>query len=331
MLSYMDIVGQDEVVSHIRNSLLVKHIAHAYIFEGPTGCGKRTVAGLFAASLQCENAGVEPCGKCHSCAQSTSNSHPDVIRITPEKGSIIKVDEIRDRLVKDMAVKPYSGNYKIYIVEGAQNMNESAQNALLKTLEEPPEYGVIMLLTTNAEKLLPTIRSRCVTLKFRPVPDDKVRSFLIEKRGVSTQKADICAAFAQGVIGRALLLAESPEFMEIRESAIELMKRVRDIDSYEMASAVEAVGKLRTSPEDYLDILAVWYKDVLRFKATQDPDGLVFKDEVMEIRKQSNLSSYSGIENIIEALAKARERLRANVNFALTMELLLETIKENQS
>ena len=163
------------------------------------------------------------------------------------------------------------------------------------------------------------------------MPDDKVRSFLIEKRGVSTQKADICAAFAQGVIGRALLLAESPEFMEIRESAIELMKRVRDIDSYEMASAVEAVGKLRTSPEDYLDILAVWYKDVLRFKATQDPDGLVFKDEVMEIRKQSNLSSYSGIENIIEALAKARERLRANVNFALTMELLLETIKENQS
>ena len=129
------------------------------------------MASLFAMTLQCEKHGVEPCMECPSCKKAQSQNHPDIIYVKHEKPNTISIDEIREQLINDVMIKPYSSPYKIYIIDEAQKLTLQAQNALLKILEEPPDYGVFLILSTNAERLLPTIRSRCVELRLSPLPE----------------------------------------------------------------------------------------------------------------------------------------------------------------
>ncbi len=208
-------------------------------------------------------------------------------------------------------------------------MTVQAQNALLKTIEEPPSYGVILLLTTNSDGFLPTILSRCVTLKLRPVSDAQVRSYLMEQLQIPDYQADVCAAFARGNIGKAKRLAQSEHFGELKDHAVHLVRHMEDMEIYEITDAVRRVSDYKADISDYLDLLVLWYRDVLLFKATRQVDTLVFAEEINYISAQASKSSYEGLERIIEALDKAKVRLKANVNFELTMELLLLTIKEN--
>lgn len=151
----------------------------------------------------------------------------------------------------------------------------------------------------------------------------------MEKYQIPDYKADICTAFAQGNVGKAIQLAESEDFNEIKNSALQLLKRIKEIELYELMEAVKQIGEYKLEINDYFDIMMIWYRDVIFYKATSDVNRLIFKDEVYNIKKQASKSSYEGIETIIKALEKAKRRLNANVNFELTMELLLLTIKEN--
>lgn len=139
-------------------------MSHAYIINGEKGSGKKLLAGIFAQTLQCQEKGTEPCMHCQSCLQAQSMNQPDIIRVTHEKPNTISVEDIRGQLNGDIQIKPYSSPYKIYIVDEAEKLSPQAQNALLKTIEEPPAYAVILLLTANTGMLLPTILSRCVVL-----------------------------------------------------------------------------------------------------------------------------------------------------------------------
>ena len=208
-------------------------------------------------------------------------------------------------------------------------MNSQAQNALLKTLEEPPEYAVILLLTANINALLPTIISRCVVLNMKPVSDDKVRRFLMEELQVPDYKADVCVAFARGNVGKAKALASSEEFENVKNEALSLVKYIKDMELHEIMAAIKKIGEYKMEINDYFDIMAIWYRDVLLFKATKDVNHLVFREELTAIRKCAQRSSYEGIENIVKALDTAKHRLDANVNFELVMEMLLLTIQEN--
>ena len=246
-----------------------------------------------------------------------------------EKPNSIGIEDIREQLAGDIQIKPYQSRYKIYIVPDSEKMTVQAQNALLKTIEEPPSYAVILFLTTNAASFLPTILSRCVVLNMKPVPDTEVRKYLMEHVEIPDYQADVCTAFAQGNIGKAVKLATSENFNEIKMSALYLVKHIPNMDISEITAAVKAVTEFKVDIQDYLDLLAVWYRDVLYFKATNDVNGLIFKEEVKYIREQTNHGSYEGMEQILQGLTKAKERLNANVNFDLTMELLFLTIKEN--
>jgi len=199
----------------------------------------------------------------------------------------------------------------------------------LKTFEEPPSYAVILILTTNIHSLLPTILSRCFVLNMKPVKDDLVRKYLIETLEVPDYKAEICVAFARGNIGKARILASSEEFDNIRQEAITLLKNIGEMDISDLITAIKKISEYKMDVNDYLDILSVWYRDVLLFKATNDANHLIFKDEIQYIKKVADKSGYEGIETIIDALEKAKNRLNANVNFDLTLEMLLLTIKEN--
>ena len=329
MAGFKDVIGQEQIVTHLQNAISSKKVAHAYIIHGERSSGKEFIAKVFAKALQCEGDGEKPCGECRSCKQAEGNNHPDIIFVQHEKPNTIGVEDIRQKINSDIAIKPYSGSYKVYIVNECEKMTVQAQNALLKTLEEPPAYAVILLLTTSLDTLLPTILSRCVALNMRPLQDDLVKNYLMRQIHVPDYKAEVCVAFARGNLGRAKALAASEEFDHIKQEAVTLLKYIKDMEIHELVAAIKKISEYQFDINDYLDILSVWYRDVLLFKATNDANHLIFKDEIQYIRKVADQSAYEGIETIIEALDKAKARLKANVNFDLTMELLLLTIKEN--
>lgn len=329
MAGFRDIVGQDQIKEHLQNALKGKKISHAYIINGEKSSGKEFIANVFAMSLQCEKEGAEPCQECRSCKQALSANQPDIIKVLHEKPGTISVDDIRTQINNDVAIKPYSSPYKVYVVNEAEKMTPQAQNALLKTLEEPPEYAVILLLTANVNSLLPTILSRCVVLNMKPVSDQLVKKYLMEQLKVPDYKAEVCVAFARGNVGKAKSLASSEDFENVKNEALSLLKYIRDMELYEIVAAIKKINDYKLDVNDYLDIMAIWYRDILLFKATKDANLLVFREEIQAIRKVAGRSSYEGIESVIKALDKAKSRLNANVNFDLTMELLLLEIKEN--
>lgn len=329
MAGFSEIIGHEQIKEHLKNSISMDKVAHAYILNGPDKSGKMMLAEAYAAALQCERHESEPCMTCNSCRQALEHNQPDIIYVLHEKPNTISVDDIRSQLNNDIVIKPYSSRYKIYIIDEAEKMNIQAQNALLKTLEEPPSYAVILLLTTNADQFLPTILSRCIRLDLKAVRDDVIREYLMKTMQIPDYQADICTAFAQGTVGKAIQLASSEDFNDLKASAIQLMKRLWDIDFYEMGAAVKQIGEYKLEINDYFDLMMIWFRDVLYMKATNDVNGLIFQDEAYEIKKQAGKRSYRGLEMILNALEKAKVRLNANVNFELVMELLLLTIKEN--
>ena len=329
MSGFQEIIGQEHIKEHFQKAITEKKVSHAYIIQGERFSGKEFIAKIFARALLCENGNGDTCEECHSCKQAMNHNQPDIIYVSHEKPNTISVDDIRTQLNNDIVIKPYSSKRKIYIVDEAEKMNVQAQNALLKTIEEPPAYAVILLLTTNADTFLPTILSRCVTLNVKAVADEVIRKYLMKEHQIPDYQADVCVAFAQGNVGKAVQLASSSEFNELKASVLQLMKRLDDIEVYEMGAAIKQINEYKLTINDYFDLIMIWYRDILYFKATGDVNGLIFKDEVYDIKRQAEKSSYHGIEIIIEALHKAQVRLNANVNFDLVIELLLLTIKEN--
>ena len=329
MGSFKDVVGHKDILKYISSAVENNRVSHAYILNGERGSGKKMLANLFAMTLLCETGDNEPCGKCQSCKQAESGNHPDIIRVTHEKPNSISVDDIRTQVNNTVDIKPYQGPYKVYIIPQADMMTPQAQNAILKTIEEPPSYAVFLLLTENAETLLPTINSRCVMLKLRNIKDTLIKKYLMENLEIPDYKADMCTAFAQGNMGRAIMLANSDHFNEIREEAVQLLKHINEMELNEIVAAVKNISVYKLEITDYLDIIMIWYRDVLLYKATKEIDKVVFKDQLQSIKEQARKSSYEGIELILESLEKAKARLKANVNFDLVMELLFLTIKEN--
>ena len=329
MANYSDIIGHEDIVKHLKSSIELGKISHAYILNGEKGSGKKTLAAVVAKSLQCESGEADPCGTCKSCLQAESGNQPDIIWVTHEKPNVISVDEIRTQILNDIELKPYSSRYKIYIVPDAQLMNTQAQNAILKTLEEPPEYAIIMLLTNNVDKFLPTIISRCIVLNFRPVEPLHMVDYLVNQIGIDREKARFCTDFAQGNLGKAVRLAISPDYNEIKEDSLRLLRRIQDMDMDEIIQAVRNMGKYKLDITDYIDIMTMWFRDLLMVKISNSPNKLIFKDEFSVMKKQASHVSYEGLEEILQALDKLKIRLEANVNFDIAMELMLLTMKEN--
>ena len=328
MVGFNNVIGHEEIIRHLQNAIKTGKISHSYIFAGEPGSGKRLLAGIYAMTLQCEAGGENACGKCESCKRAIGKNHPDIIMVKHEKPNTISIDEIREQVVNDVDIKPYSSPYKIYTIPDAEIMTPQAQNALLKTIEEPPEYAVIMLLTSNIDGLLPTIRSRCVRLDLKVVDDGLVKKYLMEHLHIPDYQAEIDASFAHGSIGKAKEAATSQEFADITQKALKILKYADSMEVYELTEAIKNLSSEKQNINDYLDIFQFWFRDVLMFKATREIDNLVFKQEINYIREQASQRSYENLEKILEALDKTKVRLRANVNTELALELLFLTIRE---
>lgn len=325
MGNFKNIIGQEKNIEHLEKAIKMTKISHAYIFNGEDGSGKKTMAKAFIKALLCKE--QDSCGECIACKQVESGNHPDVIYVTHEKDSIT-VDVIRDQVNHTVIVKPYSSKYKIYVIEDAHKMNVAAQNALLKTIEEPPMYAIILLLTNNKEAFLDTILSRCVVLNFAPLQDNQVRDYLLERYEESA-KLDFAVAYSMGNIGKAIYVMESEEFTDIKNACMNMLMNISQWSAHETLLYIKEMEGYRTKIYEYLNILSVYYRDILLIKVSGLPNKTVFKDKFALMKKQSIYLSFEGIDTIIKEIEKAKVRLEANVNFDVAVELLLFVIKEN--
>ena len=324
---FEEILGNEMVKDHFKKAIANHKISHAYILTGEAGMGRKSIANAFAMTLLCEKGGSEPCMSCHSCKQVMSGNHPDLIYVTHEKPGSIGVDDVREQINDTIMIRPYSSYYKIYIVDEAEKMTVQAQNALLKTIEEPPSYAVIILITTNQEAFLPTILSRCVQMKLKPLKDFTIKSYLTQNLHIAEKDADICAAFARGNLGKAIHLASSDEFRELFQKVMVLVKNVGTMDISMLLDCIREMKEQNFDIGEVLDLMQFWYRDVLMFKVTKDMNLLIFKDEYKMINETGEKVDYAGLEAILAAIDTARTRLNANVNMELAVELLLLTMK----
>ncbi len=348
MPRFAEIIDQHQIKDHMQNALDTGKISHAYIISGEDDSGKEFVARAYAKALLCENREkqggyIEACGKCHSCIQAESDSNPDIITVRHEK-LVLSVDDIREQVNNDVIIKPYASKYKVYIIPDGEKMNVQAQNALLKTLEEPPAYVVIIILTNNIDAFLQTIISRCVVLPMKSASDNSIKKYLMEDLQVVGYKADLCTSFARGNVGKAIQLASNNRFENLKNSIIELINKLGNLEIHQINSRLQGVIKPETDEEldanalkkleqenreDFLDVMLFFFRDVLVYKSTENVDHLIFGDKLSYIRDISGKCSYEGISKILEAISRAEKRLGSNVNSDLTLQMLFIDIKEN--
>ncbi|MCD8019525.1 MAG: DNA polymerase III subunit delta' [Clostridiales bacterium] len=335
MSDLKDILGNERLKNHFRAAVEQQKVSHAYIIEGEKGSGKKAIASAFAKVLQCEHkneqkkyiSDMDACGKCESCIQMEHKNHPDVLWITHEKPNVISVQEVRSQIVNSIEIMPYKGPYKIYIIDEAEKMNASAQNALLKSIEEPPWYAVILLLTSNRGAFLPTILSRCILLTVKPVSNALVNEYLTEQYHIEKETAEFCAEFSMGNIGKALNMALSEDFKMMRDFSVSFLRYIHEMEPFEIDEKVKQLKNWKESVDDFLDFILIWCRDILMIKIRDDKDILIFREEYPYIKKQSEIACYEGLNKIFLKIDQTRMRIRFNVNYDLSLDVLLMDIR----
>lgn len=330
-IGFDNIIGNELIKDQLKNAIRTGTVSHSYMISGEKGMGKKMLAEAFLLELFCteQDEDRRPCLHCPECKKILSGNHPDVIYINHEKPGLISVDEVREQLLDTIDIKPYEGRYKVYVMPDADKMNIQAQNAILKTLEEPPAYAVILLLVNDDKKLIDTIRSRVIRESLRPLTDDVISEYLKEHFDISSDKTDICVAFSKGNLGRAIELCQSETFTEWYQRVMKILKNLRQMDITDMHIEISKLLAECPEPMEALDLLELWYRDLMMFMVTKNINKLVFRGERKTLMNAASLSSYDGVQEIMSSIEVSRQRLAASVNPELTFELLLLKMKEN--
>lgn len=325
-MDFNDIIGHEKIIGSLKNAIRNNSVSHSYLFEGPKSIGKEKLAKVFAKTLLCQKGEDTPCNTCPSCMKVESGNHPDFYMEYPDKDSF-KKDQV-DELQRTIRKLPLESNRKIYILDDVNKMTPQAQNSFLKTLEEPPAYAIIILLTTNSYSLLPTIVSRCQIVKFTPIGRQKIEEALIKAYNRSEEQARFIAAFSNGIIGRAIELSSSDEFKLLRDEAIEKLDTVINGDKLKAFSVSEFFEQNKDIIDEIMDIILLWSRDLLIYKETENTDFLINKDKVDLILSQSQKLSKLKIMDIIDVVRRTKEDIHSNVNFQLAIEVMLLNIQE---
>ncbi len=327
-MDFNGIIGQKEVTGSLKRALSEDRVGHAYIFTGPAGIGKKTIAQLFAGLLLCVNPqSGSTCGKCTACLLYENGTNPDYQGVNTEDASI-GVDRIRE-IQGDVAIKPMYSRRKVYVIEDAGKMTDQAQNCLLKTFEEPPAYVVVILLAANYEMLLETIRSRAQRLHFRKYTYEQVCRALAEKYGKGARILDLAAGYSDGNIGIALELAGSGEFVLLRERIFELLAGIAKGRMDDVLEFTAFMEENRDSTNLLLDIMLLYYRDLLVVCETGNENMLINSDKKDMIFSNVRMYCSRRVIDNISAVEAVRRALKQNANYQLAIDNMLIKLRED--
>jgi DNA polymerase-3 subunit delta' len=328
MYSFDEIVGHENIIKHMENAFLRGKVSHAYIVEGEDGMGKKTLVKAFSKLLQCENPqGSRPCNHCPSCIQIESGNHPDIAYVRPTKKTGYGVTDVREQIVKDIKVRPYQSRYKIYIIEQAELMTIQAQNSILKTIEEPPEYGLFFLISSNSHKFLQTILSRSVKMSLKPINTERIEYYLIEQYGMNHGQARVYGSFSRGNLGKALILKDSESFTIQRQNMLKCLDIFINGKEYDIIEIVQLFEGVKTDILDNIDILISLARDILYYHSTQDIDNIIHKDIESEIIRLNQKLNPSRLIQLVYNSYTLINQLRLNVNYSLAVTVMLTNIE----
>jgi DNA polymerase-3 subunit delta' len=338
-MTFTNIEGHDRPISILKRALANKTLAHAYLFSGEDGIGKKMAALALAAAVNCGEAGPEGgCGVCPSCRRIAALTHPDVQMVMPESeneqllatwsakeaekaSNEIKIDQIRQAQER-ISLTASEGAKKFLIVDGADTLNVSAQNAFLKTLEEPPGDALIILITAMPQSLLPTIRSRCQEIRFHPLPRRTLAQALTQRRGLAESDAWFLAALAQGSMGRGLAMDVEQE-KAARDEVMALWAGLGSMGPGEVLTRADALSKDRDQLERLLDIGVEWLRDALVFRMTGDERLLVHGTARDRHRDWGERAPVPGMLADMDLFVASRNMLDHRVSAQLVAENLL--------
>lgn len=324
-MDFGKVIGHEKLVESLRKSIEIDQISHSYLFEGEESIGKRMVALSFSKTLLCKEEGLEPCNRCNSCLKFDNWNHPDFKLIEPKKG-LIKKKEIDD-LIRSMSIAPLESKRKIVVIDNSDQIGVEGQNGLLKTLEEPPPYVNIILISSNSNNLIPTILSRCQVLKFYPVNNKNIEELLKRNYNKTSEEANFIAHFTKGSVGRSILLSSSDDFFHRRDKVLEIINNVVKGDKPAVFNSVDFFIENKEIINELLDIIIYWFRDLIIYKEIGESEIIINRDKLSLLIDQSFLSS-NKINDIIENIIEARKNIKRNVNYQLIIETMLLNMQE---
>lgn len=329
MADFNAVAGHERIIKSLRESIKNDMTSHAYIFCGNKGSGRNLTAGAFAKTANCLSPiNGNACGKCPSCIQFESGNNPDVFYVKATKTISISVDDIREQIVNEVKIKPYSYKRKIFIIDKADTMTSQAQNALLKTLEEPPKYVLIILIAENTENFLPTVLSRCVMMKFSPISVNLIKNYLINNCAMNENDAAFYAEYSIGSIGEALRLSGDENFYQMRNDIISCLDRLDTMDFVSAMFMAKEMEKYKAYSELF-DIMYMFYRDVFCMRLFKDDRYVIQKDKIGVIEKKAKNLNEQTIAKRLDFIMDIKKKIRQNTAFRLSMEVLFMNLKES--
>jgi len=364
-MGFSSIIGNQPAINILQNSIGSGRVACGYLFQGPEGVGKKLAALQMAKALNCERAGAEPCGECVPCRKIEGGIHPDVLLVAPRgKARMIKVEQVRE-LIQRMSMMAFEGRWKVFILDDCDCMNLESQNRLLKTLEEPTPQSVLILISSQPSRLLPTILSRCQKVVFHSIPENELEGYLVNERGLEPARARLLAALSHGQLSRAQKLMEQPNYLrrekimtilargsfkrfrdllastalieqelkQVADQALEEEEAAIDAEVYqEMAAAARselnqemaaaAQAKFRAETEETLNLLVLWYRDVLILKASGNEQLVKNVDRIDDLKALSERVSVADLFSFLEEIEKIQRMIARNLRLTFCLQVL---------
>jgi DNA polymerase-3 subunit delta' len=320
-MAFAEVLDQGLAVSILQNSLRQERLHHAYLFLGETGVGKEQTALELAKAINCRQQKVDGCDNCLSCKKVASGNHPDLKVLEPE-GNYLKIDQIRS-LQQEILYKPYESQRKVYIIKQAETMTTEAANSLLKILEDPPDHGIIILLSNNLNKLLPTVISRCEVIRFKRIAKEALTEKLRAEYDLTEEKRQLITSLAFGKVSEAVKLVEEEDNLAWRKEIIELLLSFKGTDRLKAFAVVQELLELKEQINEVLGVFLTWYRDILLLKLGKKEE-IVNADYYEDLQERADLFTLEQAEEALELIANTNNLIKnVNVNLQLRLEVML--------
>lgn len=326
MTTFAGVLGHERIKTLLQDALRRSRLPGAVLLTGPEGVGKRTLALATARALLCDTRSGEACDACPPCNRTAKGLHPDLFVLEPEGASTrsIKIEPVRD-LVREIVARPFEGPARAFIVDDAHLMTEQAQNALLKSLEEPPATSHVVLVTPAPQALLTTIRSRCQTLRLGGLPESVLEAYLGERQGLDAQEARLRAVLADGSLSAALAF-DSGEYHAMRDRLLALLERMPRLGVIERMELAEDFDARKDEIPGELTALRTLLRDLAALRAGASPASLLNADVAARLEALAATPLGDRAAELAESVGETREALRVNANRLLSMDVLIDRL-----